>query len=403
MIKDYFTLAVRNLKKRKVRSWLTLLGIFISVAVIFILISLSLGLQSAVNEQFQQLGADKFFIMPKGQLGAPGSGGAVSLTTSDFDVIEKVNGVKTAVYFTIGNAKISFDNTQRYLMTAGVPKDGMSLFMESGSIKILEGRNLETSDVNKVIIGYDYKYNKVFPKPVEVGSKILINDKEFKVAGIMDKIGNPQDDKNIIMNINDFKDLFNSQDRVDEIIVQINSGENIKDVAANVQRRLMTFRHVNDKTIDFTILTPEELLNSFGAILTIITAFLISVAGISLIVGAIGIANTMYTSVLERTKEIGVMKAIGARNSDILLIFVIEAGLIGAVGGLIGVLIGIGFSKSVEYIAVHQLGTNLLKAALPWYLIFGCIFFSFLIGAVSGILPARQASRIKVVDAIRYE
>ena len=165
----------------------------------------------------------------------------------------------------------------------------------------------------------------------------------------------------------------------------------------------MTFRHVNDKTIDFTILTPEELLNSFGAILTIITAFLISVAGISLIVGAIGIANTMYTSVLERTKEIGVMKAIGARNSDILLIFVIEAGLIGAVGGLIGVLIGIGFSKSVEYIAVHQLGTNLLKAALPWYLIFGCIFFSFLIGAVSGILPARQASRIKVVDAIRYE
>jgi putative ABC transport system permease protein len=205
------------------------------------------------------------------------------------------------------------------------------------------------------------------------------------------------------MKYDDFKVLFNSGDRVDYIVVQINEGDNIKDVAAAVEKKLRTFRGVNEKTQDFSILTPEELLNSFQSILVIITAFLISVAGISLVVGAIGIANTMYTSVLERTKEIGVMKAIGARNSDILLIFVIEAGLIGMVGGILGVALGIGVSKAMEYVAINQLGTNLLRAAIPPYLVIGCIFFAFIIGAVSGILPARHASKIKVVDAIRYE
>jgi putative ABC transport system permease protein len=403
LIKDYFKLAIKNLRKRKMRSWLTLIGIFVSVAVIFILISLSLGLQGAIQEQFRQLGTDKFFIMPKGQIGAPGSGGAVTMTVDDVKAVEKVTGVKKVSYMVAGNAEVDFDNEKRYLPVIGVDIDGLDLYFESGSMKIKDGRTLEKSDVNKIVIGYDFRYNKVFPKPVETGSKLIINDKEFKVKAMVDKIGNPQDDKNILMKYDDFKVLFNSGDRVDYIVVQINEGDNIKDVAAAVEKKLRTFRGVNEKTQDFSILTPEELLNSFQSILVIITAFLISVAGISLVVGAIGIANTMYTSVLERTKEIGVMKAIGARNSDILLIFVIEAGLIGMVGGILGVALGIGVSKAMEYVAINQLGTNLLRAAIPPYLVIGCIFFAFIIGAVSGILPARHASKIKVVDAIRYE
>jgi len=403
MIRDYFKLAVKNLRKRKVRSWLTLIGIFISVAVIFILISLSLGLQGAINEQFRLLGTDKFFIMPKGTMGPPGSGGAVSMSINDFNFIEKISGVKKASYMVAGNAEIKFGDEKRYLPVLGIDMDGWSLYMESGSMKIKDGRNLETNDVNKILIGYDFSYGKVFTKQVKPNGKFIINDKEYKIKGIIDKIGNPQDDRNIIMDYEDFKELFNSGDRVDYIIIQINQGDNINDVSARVEKKLRTFRNVDEKTQDFTILTPEQLLNSFQTILGIITAFLISVAGISLIVGAIGIANTMYTSVLERTREIGVMKAIGARNSDILLIFVVEAGLIGMVGGIIGVGLGIIISKTMEYIAVNYIGTNLLVAATPAYLILGCIGFAFIIGAVSGFFPARHASNIKVVDAIRYE
>src|SRR3989338_8163689 len=127
------------------------------------------------------------------------------------------------------------------------------------------------------------------------------------------------------MSYDDFKRDFNSGDRVDEIIVQVEPGENTKDTAERTKEKLLKFRGLKEKNRDFEISTPEEILASLDTILNIITAFLVGIAAISLIVGAIGIANTMYTSVLERTKEIGTMKAIGARNSDILLIFLIES------------------------------------------------------------------------------
>ena len=144
-------------------------------------------------------------------------------------------------------------------------------------------------------------------------------------------------------------------------------------------------------------------LRFLGTVLNIITAFLLGVAGISLLVGSIGIANTMYTSVLERTKEIGVMKAIGAKNSDVLYIFVIESGILGLVGGAIGIFFGIGVGKIIEYIAVNQLGINLLKVVFPWYLIVGCLLFAFVIGSLSGLLPARQGSKLKPADTLRHE
>jgi len=162
-------------------------------------------------------------------------------------------------------------------------------------------------------------------------------------------------------------------------------------------------RDVTEKTQDFTVLTPEEVLESFGTILNIVTSFLLGVAAISLLVGGIGIANTVYTSVLERTREIGVMKAIGAKNKDILYIFLIESGLIGLVGAIIGIAFGIGVVKTIEWIAVNQLATSLLRAAIPIPLILGLLAFGFLIGAISGIWPAWKATKVKPVEALRYE
>ena len=162
-------------------------------------------------------------------------------------------------------------------------------------------------------------------------------------------------------------------------------------------------RDVTEKTQDFIILTPEELLETFGVVLNIITGFLGGIALISLIVGGIGITNTMYTSVLERTKEIGTMKAIGAQNKDILMIFLIESGLLGLIGGIIGIILGLGIAKGIEFIAFQQLGTRLLQAATPVYLFVGCLAFAFLTGAISGGIPAWQASKTNTVDALRYE
>ena len=403
MIQDSFNLALKNLRKRRLRSWLTMVGIIISVAIIFILISLSIGLQNAVTEQFEILGGDKFFIQPKGQLGPPQAGASVQLTKDDLKIVERTSGVKEATYITIGNGEIEFNKEKRFFIVAGIPPDGMKLYTSSGSLEFEEGKNIGKGDIGKIVIGNHYKTKNIFSKPVKAGDKFLINGKEFEVQGIFALIGNPDDDRNIIMLSDDFEELFGYGDRVDTIVVQINDGENINDIANSVERKLQRFRNVDDKTQDFTILTPEELLATFQTVLSVITLFLFGVAAISLIVGAINITNTMYTSVLERYKEIGIMKAIGAQNKDILSIFLIESGLLGLVGGVMGVIFGFGVSKLIEYIAVQQLGTKLLQAAAPLYLIIGCLAFAFLTGAISGLWPAWNASKVSAVDAIRYE
>ena len=137
--------------------------------------------------------------------------------------------------------------------------------------------------------------------------------------------------------------------------------------------------------------------------LSIVQAVLVGIAAISLLVGGIGIMNTMYTSVLERTREIGIMKSIGATQKDILTLFLLESGMLGLVGGLIGVLIGVGIGEMVSYIARERLGSDLLQAQFGFWLVFGALLFSFLIGMISGFFPALAASKKQPVEALRYE
>jgi len=405
MIKDYFRIAFRSLKERKARSILTVTGIFLAILTIFVLMSLSLGLNDFVNEQFEMLGTDKFFIQPRGQAGPPGAGGAVELTLDDVDIINKVKGVDIATYFVIGNAKIGFNEKTRYYMAIGLPAEEREaeLIFEASDLEVEDGRFLKDTDSKKILIGYNYKYRDLFGKPVNAGDTIELNGVEFEVVGILGAVGNPGDDQQVYISFEDFNGLFDSGDRVDIIYAQVKLGEDINEVANRAERKLMNFRDVDEKTKDFTVSTPEELLEMFGNILNILTVFLIGIGLISIIVGGIGIANTMYTSVLERQKEIGTMKAIGAKNSDILLIFVIESGILGLFGGLIGVVGGIIIAKGIEYVVLVYFGSNMLRASLNPIIIIGSLGFAFFIGLISGVLPSYQASKLKPVDALRYE
>ncbi len=404
MIRDYFILAQRNLRKRKLRTWLTMIGIFIAIATIFMLVSLSLGLQGAVEEQFKILGTDKLFIIPStGFLGPPGSVGGVILTEDDVDTVKKVRGVADYSYVTIGNAEVEFGRETKFFMVIGLPLENVDVFTESGAWGAEDGLDLEEGDSGKVVLGNLFKTGNIFKKPVEAGNRLTINNEKFKVKGIATPIGNPGDDSAILMPLEDVRRLFEIPERVDQIIVKVDEGADVFEVAERIEKELRKDRGVTEDTQDFDIFTPESLFESFQTILNIITIFLAGVAGISLLVGGIGIANTMYTSVLERTREIGVMKAIGAKNSDVFAIFFIESGLLGLVGAGIGVILGFSISKGIEYIAVNSLNTNLLQAAVPTYLVAGLLAFGFVIGAVSGTIPALQASKTNVVDALRYE
>jgi len=404
MMKDFFKLATENFKKRKLRSWLTMISIFIGIAAVVALSSLGLGLQNFVDEQFSQLGADKIFVQPKTGFAPPGSDTTTAeLTKDDIDIVERTRGIAEATSFIIENVKIEFNEQTRFHQMFSIPTGkGKKLYDEINQFEIQDGRDLRKGDKFKILIGISFIEDDLFQPNVKVGNKVKINDLDFKVVGHYERIGNSGDDRTIIVTEETMREVFDVEEKVDFIIARIAKGEKPGDVAARVEKDLRKFRGLEEGKEDFTVQTAEDLAETFQNVLLVLIVVLVGIAFISLIVGGIGITNTMYTSVLERTKEIGVMKAIGARNSDILKIFLLESGLLGLAGGAIGVVIGMAFSKLVE-VVVATTGNSFLKAVFPWYLIIGSLLFAFIVGTISGTLPAIRASKLKPVDALRYE
>ena len=197
--------------------------------------------------------------------------------------------------------------------------------------------------------------------------------------------------------------MFSTGKNYGFIIAQVQSGEEPTIVAEEMKKELRKKHDLDAGEEDFSIETPENLMATFSTILDIVQIVLIGITAISLLVGGIGIMNTMYTSVLQRTKEIGLMKAVGARNSQILFLFLIESGLYGLVGGLLGVVAGVSLAKIAEKVLQQFLGPAFMAIEINWFLVLGALLFSFLIGILSGIAPARRASKLNPVDSLRYE
>jgi len=403
MIGDYFKIAWNGLKTRKLRSWLTMIGIFIGIAAVVALVAVGQGLEKSITEQFKQLGTDKLFIQPKGQIGGiPSIDTAAQLTKEDVKTVSRTKGIEIASGMVAGVVKIEFEDEVSYQLLTGVEEEAKELYKEFADWQIEIGREVEEKDKNKVALGYSYGAKKIFSKPVNVRDRIKLNNNEFRVSGIYKKIGNPQDDAQIYTNEKTARELLGLDDEVHFIIAKVSSGKDARVIAESVKKELRKERNLKKGNEDFTVQTFEELIESFQKILYVVQAVLIGIAAISLIVGGVGIMNTMYAAVLQRTQEIGILKAIGARNSSILALFLIESGLLGLFGGIIGTGIGIGIAKVIETIA-DKWGLGVLKVYFPWYLILGIVLFSFSIGAISGVMPAMRAAKLKPVDALRYE
>ena len=403
--KSYFNLAFNSLKHRKKRTFLTIIGIFIGIAAVVSLVSLSQGLGNAVKLQFQSLGSDKIIITASGlQYGPPGSYVVKPLTKDDLEVVKKVSGVKNVAGRLIRTGKISFKNEEIYSNVISLPKrEERKLIYETLNLETEFGRLIKDSDFGKniVLLGNNFAHEKVFKETVKNGDIISIQDKEFYVIGIAKKLGNPQMDDMVLIPDDVMRNLLNINDELDIIVAQVNNEKELENAADEIGKELRKKHGVKEGEEDFKIQTPQQLLETLSSILLIIQAILIGIASIALVVGGIGIMNTMYTAVLERNREIGIMKAIGAMNRDIFLIFLTESGLLGIVGGLIGVILGMSFSYAVSVIGNVFLGGKILAASFSPFLIIGVILFSFLIGSISGTLPAIQAAKLNPVEALR--
>jgi putative ABC transport system permease protein len=395
--------SVKNVIYRKTRSSLTVLSILIGIAAIFALVSFGLGIQNYIDVLADEAGADKLFIQAR-SFGAPGTDDSFFISREDIKFVEKIRGVNEISGIYMGIAEIRFKNNIKYAYVMGYDTKKEDFIFESFTTGILSGRSLNSGELDRVLLGYNYQMpDKIFKKPLELREKITINGHEFRVAGFIKEIGNPADDSNIYLTEEAFEMLYPSKkDKFGYVMVSSDKTTTPSDLAENIEERLRKRRGQKQGEEDFTVQTFEDLLEIFGTFIDIINGILILIAFISVIVASVNVMNTMYTSVLERTKEIGIMKAIGAKNSDIIFIFVFESGLLGLIGGALGILLGYLISTTGgNYAAIA--GYSALYPVFPLSLILGCLIFSSLIGALSGILPAIQASKLKPVEALRYE
>lgn len=405
MIKDYFFLGFRNLKRRGIRSYLTLIGILIGIAAVVSLISLGDGLKSAITSQFG-ISSTEIISVQAGGLsgyGAPGTGVVNPLTLDDVEEIKKISVVETAISRNIVSLKIEFNDKLVIGFGTNIPsgKD-RNLVYELLDIEIDQGNMLEDTDTYDVVLGNNFIFEDKngFGKAIRVGNKIKIDGKYFNVKGILKKKGSFILDNVVLMNSDQLKEIGKYGDEVDVIGVKVKDKSLMDKAKEEIEKTLRKTRNVKKGQEDFEVSTPQAALQTVNQILTGVQVFIVLIAVMSILVGAIGIVNTMTTSVLERKKEIGVMKAIGARNSDIFFQFFIEAGLLGLIGGLIGVIFGV-FIGYFGTLAINSFLGSQASPQINLILVSSALLGSFILGSIAGIVPAMQAAKQNPVEALR--
>ncbi len=401
MIEDLFFLAWKGLTHRKIRSFLTVISIVIGICAIVTLTAVSKGFEASISAILEQFGADTILIVPGKSLGTLMAGFvAAPLTDRDVDVVLRVPGVKDAAGIAAKTMIIRVGHKKVPLTVFGYEAEKFAEYYGKVTETYMEsGRIFRKGDKYVAIIGNDVAH-KIFDTDITPGRSIYINDKRFRVIGVLLPAGNQQDNLSVSIPIEAFKELLGGDELTYwAIMAKAAPGTDITTLAEKIKKKLKQARGAED----FQVTTSEDLLNQINSILGTISAIVIAVAAISLIVGGVGIMNTMYMSVMERTREIGVMKAVGAQRWQIRTIFLIEAGLIGLLGAIAGDLLAIVLVKVIENAIRTSLGIMYYSAYIPPGVLLGAAVLGFFIGVISGYLPARRAARLNPVEALRYE
>jgi putative ABC transport system permease protein len=415
---DTLRFSVSNLSQRGLRSWLTILGIVIGVAAVVSILSIGTGMQQTISAQLGGLGSDVGYIMPgfqratragQGMMITPRIGSVtITLTDKDLQVVRSTPGVKIINGVVAGRVNIQYYGENISVQAYGVDPIASQ---EISSVNVEYGRFLIPGDGNVVVVGYRVA-NEMFKKPITINSQINIEGKTFRVVGILEKFGGMVGgiiyDNAVFMTTSAARTVLSNIGSNEFSVIQfkVEDLQKLDDVTNEVERRLMLSRHVTEDTKDFTIITAKSMQETISNVMNTLNMFLGGIAAISLLVGAIGIANTMYMSVMERTRQIGTLKALGATNFEVMKMFLLESSLIGLIGGLIGVFLGFIASGLISELGIRIIGTGIRSTSLtvitPELVLFA-LAFSVLIGAVSGLLPARKAAQLEPVEALRYE
>jgi putative ABC transport system permease protein len=397
MLSEYIRISFNSLRRRKLRSWLTIIGIIIGISAIVSLTLIAQGTENAVNEAFEQFGTDVILVQGGATFSRP-TPGEYGLSDRDINFFESFGEVDFVIPYSYDTQEVEFKDEKKYPIVYAIDTELWDEFLKRSNFEVEKGRAFQDGETGSVVVGWKLNQD-YFENKVDLKSRIKIGGKSFKVVGIYERVGNDADDTAISMNIDDARKVYAPEDKVTGAQIIIKDGVDIDKFAEYLEEEYEDYR--GDK--NFVLSTSTAILEQINSVLGILQYVVVGIAGIALIVGSVGIANTMYMSVLERTKEIGIMKSIGATNNAILTMFLIESAFFGIVGGIIGCIIGILMAVIAKFaIEAFAPGIPFLILIDPAVII-GALIFSAISGIVSGILPARNASKLNPVDALRYE
>ena len=403
MYKESFLMAWASLVANKLRSLLTMLGIIIGVAAVIALVSIGNGVKQDIEDSISSLGSNLLVVLP----GAPRTPGArpsqgsmKSLKISDYEAIAKLEGVKAASPMTNGSYVVIYQNKNWTTSVAGVNSN----FQDVNNWTMTSGRFFSDKNVQNrervAVVGQTVVKN-LFADEDPVGKEIRVKNIPFRVIGVLKSkgngtMGNDQDDT-VLIPYTTSMERVEGIDYLRRVYVVAKDDGGIDRVQADIENLLRVRHNIKDTNLDdFNIQNMKSIMETVAQTTGTFTLFLGAVAAISLVVGGIGIMNIMLVSVTERTREIGVRKALGATYSVIVTQFLIEAVVISLMGGFIGIAFGIGASKVIGMVS----GMSTIVSVPTIIMSFA---FSMAIGLIFGIYPARKAAKLNPIDALHYE
>ena len=403
MYKESFLMAWASLIANKLRSLLTMLGIIIGVAAVIALVSIGNGVKQDIEDSISSLGSNLLVVLP----GAPRTPGArpsqgsmKSLKISDYEAIAKLEGVKAASPMTNGSYVVIYQNKNWTTSVAGVNSN----FQDVNNWTMTSGRFFSDKNVQNrervAVVGQTVVKN-LFTDEDPVGKEIRVKNIPFRVIGVLKSkgngtMGNDQDDT-VLIPYTTSMERVEGIDYLRRVYVVAKDDGGIDRLQADIENLLRVRHNIKDTNLDdFNIQNMKSIMETVAQTTGTFTLFLGAVAAISLVVGGIGIMNIMLVSVTERTREIGVRKALGATYSVIVTQFLIEAVVISLIGGFIGIAFGIGASKVIGMVS----GMSTIVSVPTIIMSFA---FSMAIGLIFGIYPARKAAKLNPIDALHYE
>ncbi len=450
-------IALSMVKANKLRSWLTIIGVIIGIASVMAIVTTGEYFEKEVTETLEGFGGDTITIVASIPFqitdeeyivedsedleeSSEDSGESSELIVEteeseeeaetdpsysvEFEPIEEAELTKMDIftlrsipaieYININveqGAELEFGGESTQVWIKGVDP---GVWPEIARKDLEQGRMLKAGDRNVVVLSNELA-KETFEKEIRLNQMILLNDRSYRVVGILAKnsgllgglnglfgssIYMPYQDVYSLSSDDDLPEI--ERDVYSAIEVKLYKGADYDSALQEIESKLRLSRRVNEDTQDFYINSDKEAIENARKLINGLTAFLAFIAGISLLVGSTGIANTMFTSVLEKTKEIGIMKAIGAKNRDIMLIFLCNSAMISLVGGIIGILLGTAAVQAVLLFLSIKMNAP-FEFALSLKATFIATFVSVIVGLIAGLVPAKNASELKPVDALRYE